>query len=223
MWERSELKQRGKFAFKANYWRCVLIAFILTAITAGSAANSKNESGISFEDLKNFNGFEKTILWGSVSVAFVVAILITVFIKNPLKVGCCGFFINNSYGPCDITALGDAFKGGNFLNIFLTMFLSNLFITLWSILLVFPGIMKSYSYRLVPYILADQPDMEWKDVLKLSSSMMHGNRWAAFVLDLSFIGWYILSGITGGLLGVFYVNPYKRATDAELYKTLLIG
>ena len=73
---------------------------------------------------------------------------------------------------------------------------------------------------MVPYIIADNPDMSATDVIKFSREMMNGNKWRAFVLDLSFIGWYILSGLTLGILSVFYVNPYIYATDAELYMAL---
>ena len=84
-------------------------------------------------------------------------------------------------------------------------------------LFVVPGIMKAYSYRLVPYILADNTDIAPMDALKLSQEMMNGHRMNAFILDLSFIGWFILTLLTCGLLGIFYVNPYYHATNAELY------
>ena len=100
------------------------------------------------------------------------------------------------------------------------MFFRDLYTFLWGLLFVIPGIIKGYSYRMVPYILTEHPDMEPEEAIRLSQQMMNGNKWAAFVLDLSFIGWELLSAATFGLLGIFYVNPYKYATDTELYIAL---
>ena len=88
---------------------------------------------------------------------------------------------------------------------------------LWSLLCVVPGIVKAYSYRMVPYIIAESPDMDQREAFRLSRSMMDGNKWRVFVYDLSFIGWEILNAFTFGFLGLFYVNPYKATADAELY------
>ncbi|MBR3154558.1 MAG: DUF975 family protein, partial [Lachnospiraceae bacterium] len=71
-----------------------------------------------------------------------------------------------------------------------------------------------------PYILAENPDLEWREVFSISRQMMDGEKWNAFVLDLSFLGWVFLSAITLGLVGIFYVNPYKGLTDAALYMAL---
>lgn len=81
-----------------------------------------------------------------------------------------------------------------------------------------PFIMKTYEYWLIPYILADNPDMECKEVFALTKKMMTGHKWEAFVLILSFIGWELLSICTCGLLSIFYVEPYKAYTLAGFYK-----
>ena len=73
---------------------------------------------------------------------------------------------------------------------------------------------------MIPYLLADNPQMTKEQAFAESKRMMQGQKWKAFVLDLSFIGWFILTAITCGILGVFYVNPYKYMTDAELYVAL---
>ncbi|MBQ6583447.1 MAG: DUF975 family protein [Mogibacterium sp.] len=79
------------------------------------------------------------------------------------------------------------------------------------------GIIKAYAWRFVPYILAEKPDIDQKEARELSAAMMNGHKWNAFVYDLSFIGWIFLGVLTLGLLNLFYVNPYKGASDAELY------
>ena len=83
-----------------------------------------------------------------------------------------------------------------------------------------PGIVKAYEYRMAPYILAEHPELSYREVLRMSSNMMDGQKMNAYILDVSFIGWHILSAITGGIVGVFWTNPYVYATDAELYLTL---
>ncbi len=81
-------------------------------------------------------------------------------------------------------------------------------------------IIKSYEYRMVPYLLAENPHLKEKEIFKLTKQMMHGNKWKTFVLDISFFLWYMLSSITLGLAAIFYVNPYTETTKAELYVKL---
>ena len=88
-------------------------------------------------------------------------------------------------------------------------------------LLVIPVIVKTYSYRLVPYLLADNPALSGRAAIDRSRELMHGNKGHAFLLDLSFIGWILLSLLTCGILLVFYVNPYIQCANAELYRALV--
>lgn len=96
------------------------------------------------------------------------------------------------------------------------MFMMNLFIFLWSLLLVVPGIIKSYQYRMVPYIMAENPQMNYRDALALSSRMTEGHKLELFILELSFVGWIILGSLLCGI-GVIFVQPYINATFAEVY------
>jgi uncharacterized membrane protein len=91
-----------------------------------------------------------------------------------------------------------------------------LFTFLWFLALIVPGIIKSYSYRMVPYILCDNPNIGYKRSLILSMQMTDNQKMDMFILDLSFIGWYIL-GLCACCIGVIFVNPYYNATCAELY------
>lgn len=85
---------------------------------------------------------------------------------------------------------------------------------------VIPGIVKAYEYRMIPYILAENPQMSYKDAFAESKRMMTGNKWKAFVLDWSFILWDILAIFTCGILMIFYVRPYQELTNAEFYHAL---
>lgn len=153
-------------------------------------------------------------------IAGVIFILLTVFVFNVIEVGGCKFFVDNIYEKATAGTLLSGFRGSNYMDIVATQFLRSLFTALWSLLLIIPGIVKSYEYRMIPYILGEYSDITYQEAFDMSRSMMHGNKWNTFVLDLSFIGWDILNALTFGILGLFYVNPYKQATRAELYEAL---
>ena len=93
-----------------------------------------------------------------------------------------------------------------------------LFTFLWSLLFLIPGIIKSYSYALTPYLLDDCRNVRAKDALKLSMRMMKGYKWKLFVLKLSYLGWNILSVLTLGILSLFLVNPYYETALAGFYE-----
>lgn len=225
MWVRSELKAKGKAAMKANYWKCVVTALILGILTATQVASSggghSDELDATLQNMDlNVTAILVTVLLVIAGVGAIAALLINIFIVGPVEVGCYNFFLKNSDEPASLSEIIAPFKAGKFVNIWLVSFMSKLFIALWTLLLVIPGIIKSYEYMMVPYILAEDPSVEWRDALAQSKAMMEGQKMAAFVLDLSFLGWHILSNITLGVLGVLYVTPYKESTRAELYKTL---
>ena len=97
------------------------------------------------------------------------------------------------------------------------MFLRTLFVSLWSLLFIIPGIIKQYEYMMIPFLLAENPQMNRKEAFEKSRQMMKGNKWAAFVLDLSFIGWSLLGIITFGLVNIFFAGPYQYLTQSQLY------
>ena len=249
MWTRAQLKSNGMLNFKKNYWKCVLVALILLLVGGVDSSGSGNPTSIrknynqmqeqmngqfSFSgDLGDDLGIAgsnaeiitaATLIGGIVLViiliATIIGILLAVLVLNPLQVGGKRFFVANHYQEeTELSELAFGFKA-NYGNVVKTMFFRDLYTFLWSLLFVIPGIVKSYAYRMVPYLLTEHPDMEANEAITLSQQMMMGQKWNAFVLDLSFIGWHILSALTFGILGIFYVNPYKAATDTELYVAL---
>ena len=241
MWTRRELKERAKAAFKANYWRCVLVAFILALLIGGGAGSSvrKNETadltteqqkamallaeddnlGRLVEGMEKLSALPSSKIKISLGGLGLVGFLLSILVFNPLSVGCYRFFLQNSRGPAELNELGAGFKG-DWGNVVLVMFLKNLFLALWTMLFIIPGIVKAYAYRMVPYILKEHPELSGTQAITLSRRMMKGHKGDAFVLDLSFIGWILLSALTFGILHLFYVGPYIQATDAELYKVV---
>ena len=97
--------------------------------------------------------------------------------------------------------------------------LQMLFIFLWSLLLIIPGIIKSYAYSMSYFIQLDNPDMGPKDSITASRKMMKGHKWQLFVMDLSFIGWYIVGILCLGV-GVLWVHPYYELSKALFYEEL---
>ncbi len=233
MWNRQEIKARGKDRFRFNYWRSVLVAMVISMISgsvgAGAGSSSSglsvnlnlNGDGISFnfDSLKEIFTSERIIIFITIFLfVFAFAMVLNVFVLNPLLVGAKTFFLRNTHERAGIGNLGTGFRSyGRVVN---TMFFNDLFLLLWSLLFIIPGIIKSYSYRMVPYILAEHPEMSGTEVITMSRQMMNGHKWRTFVFDLSFIPWLLLSALTLGVVGVFYVEPYRNAADAELYQAI---
>ena len=103
---------------------------------------------------------------------------------------------------------------------FLVELLMNIYIFLWALLLIVPGIVKSYSYAMAPYLMHDHPEMTASQAIDESMRLMEGNKMRLFMLDLSFIGWWLLCLITFGLL-LFIVCPYQMTARAEFYRELI--
>lgn len=108
----------------------------------------------------------------------------------------------------------------DFTRIFLTMLLKSIYILLWSLLLVVPGIIKSYSYDMTEFVLRDHPELKYDDAISESSRMMKGHKMDLFLLDLSLIGWLILSMITCGI-GLLFLIPYYQTAHAHFYEDLV--
>ena len=207
-------------AFKKNYVSAVVVALLMgifgTVSGESSARRVSENSDIYSGNLFNV-GMITGLLAGIATVVILIVLVAKVFVGNLLKMGGYRVFILNQTAQPGIGTLLDGFRSGHYVNIVLTMFLRDLFTTLWSLLLVVPGIVKHYEYLMVPYIIAENPAMDYKEAFQISKQMMDGEKMEAFIMDLSFLGWYLLSAVTCGLLAIFYVNPYVQASFAEMY------
>lgn len=175
------------------------------------------------------NIFGTTWLYGLVaflllSVASSISSIVVVgplLIAGPLYVGLSKLFLGATRKNSDknnLAVLIDGFTS-NFVNNFLAGLLYNLFIVLWSMLFVIPGIVKSYSYSMTYYILNDHPEYTANEAITASRKMMDGYKMKAFLLDLSFLGWFILGSLVCGV-GILWVYPYQQAAHAELYEEI---
>lgn len=155
------------------------------------------------------------LVFGIISV---VGICKSIFISDPLKVGLRSYFMNNRENKAEFKDIFSVFVGGKYLNTVGTVFTTNLFVFLWSLLFVIPGIYHKYVYWLVPYICAGNPDVSASEARRLSRVMTEGYKLEIFVLELSFIGWRLLGGAL--IFGNHFIEPYIQATYAELYAEL---
>ena len=234
MWSNSNLKSRGMSAFQSNYWMAVAVALIVSIVVGafsqgGGNSVSLNISGLAesegvlWELLKNPLGFLLTSV--SVILAVIIAfagILFSIFIGNVFAVGGNRFFMENREYRPGLAKVLYGFRCGHYMNIVEIMFLKSLYTFLWTLLLIVPGIIKSYEYRMVPYILSENPAIDSKRAFELSKRMMDGQKINAFLLDLSFIGWRILGAFTCNILPIFWTTPYIEATRAELYAVMRV-
>ncbi len=153
------------------------------------------------------------------AVVLLIVLPLEILIVNPLEVGIRRFFAKNLMGEANFREVCFAFDH-HYKNAVKIMFFRGLYVFLWSLLFVIPGIVKAYEYQMIPYLIEENPGISKEEAFAQSRALMEGNRWKAFILDLSFLGWYILSGMTLGIVGVFYVNPYAAQTKAALYQKL---
>lgn len=191
---------------------------IFKAIEANLNSATKSQKYIfKIWDAINFFNMNKTDIGIFLCIAAVLAFAFTIFIADPLIVGGKKYFLEaRNNNNTKVSTILSIFKQGNWGNIALTMLLRNVYNALWYLTII-GGIIKTYEYRMIPYILAENPKIARKEAFKRSKQMMKGNKWKVFVLDMSFFGWNFLSVLTFGMLSILYVNPYNAATIAELY------
>jgi uncharacterized membrane protein len=153
-----------------------------------------------------------------IPVLEIIISIAVVLISGPFALGLAGFFIKRIRG--EEIAIGNIFDGFNrFLQSFLAMLFSLIFVFLWSLLLIVPGIIKGLGYSIVFYILYDDPNIKPLDALKKSQVMMKGFKLKYFLLQLSFIGWALLGVLTLGI-GLLWLYPYIYLASANFYENL---
>lgn len=231
MWDRVQFKDTGKARFKANYWPYVAVSVVLALVSGSLFSYVKN--GVKVIERLIAGGLihlspETASLLHHITIVTIPFVLtsgvlglaFTILVGNPYAVGASRFFLENDgvrQPAFDRVVFGFT---ADFGNVVLTMLLRSIFVFLWSLLLVIPGIVRSYGYFAVPYLLAENPGMDWNRALKLSLAMTQGHKWDIFVTHLSFLGWLLLSAVTFQLVGAFYVFPYMDATNTEMYRWL---
>ena len=174
-------------------------------------------SGISHTDLAGV----ETFLAGLMSYILVIAIVLAVI---QFVLGC---IVAVGYAKFNLNLVdGEEPKAGTLFDYFpqwrtmlLAGFLQALYVFLWTLLFIIPGIVAGYRYAMTSYILAENPDMDAGDAIDASKTLMDGNKWRLFCLSFSFIGWDILCAFTLGI-GYLWLTPYEQAANAAFYRDI---
>lgn len=190
----------------------------------GSLVNNVSKSGsFLFGVLNAINQvLFKDRIWASIIIIIgaTISLFYWIFVSKVLEVGNARFFLENrKYTKTKANKLALPYRLGKTTHVAYTMFLKNLYTILWGLTII-GGFIKYYSYYLVPYILAENPNMKTKDVLKLSKEMMAGYKWEMFKLDLSFIGYHLLGILTLNVSNLVFATPYINCTKVESYMFL---
>ena len=237
MWRRETLKSHAKLFLKEHYMTAFLVC--LVAIILGASTESPMflrrivpgdvMFGQVFESIREGDPSVGTTfitplrflfksLIGIVSLGLaLVFVALRIVVGNNIKVGRARYFSHAIAGDSQFEYVFSTFKRGEWGQMALKLLYVDVIIFLWGLLLVIPGIIKSYQYRFVPFILAENPQLSARQAMDLSTTMTDNDKINLFVLDLSFLGWRILSGLIP-LVGPFLLEPYPKATEATLYR-----
>lgn len=220
-WTTAQVKERAKNALRTfGYWRAFIVTLIITLLVGGSSGGSSAASGSTAEG--GVSSLDPSVLYAVFAVFFVIvlaSLAFSIFISAPLSVGQNRFFMEHRGCNAEIGRIFWVFGCGNYLNVVKIMFLMGLKIFLWSLLFIIPGIIKSYEYFAIPYILAENPGIDSKRAFELSKQMTMGEKFNIWWLGITFIGWHILSALLCGV-GELFLMPYIQATNAEVYSVL---
>lgn len=230
MFNRAEFKKDAKAVLSKNYWTCFLVTLVPLLLN-GSQMDYKIDSSFDYAMNGNYvdgvSSFFGNSLIGRLLpymiiavllmlLAIVAAILFSLLVVNILEVGKKKFFLDAREGKYEFKTLGFVYKSSGFWNVAKIVFVQNLLIFLWTLLLIVPGVIAYYRYYFVKYIVAENPNIEMSEAFALSRELTNGIKMDLFILNLSFIGWNLLNIITFGL-ATFFIAPYMEATDAQVY------
>lgn len=216
--EARELRRIARENLAGNWKKAVTAAFLAALLgglvtSSGGSINIEADSEIFYELPPLVQTYFVALLGVGSTLNLVHFIL-----GGVIRQGYCVYLLkqHDRQNPetRDLFSQFDRFGDG-----FCLALLQSLFIALWSLLLIIPGIIKAYSYSMAPFIMAENPNMTAKEALAASSNLMDGHKADLFFLDLSFIGWAILSLLTLGI-GDFWLNPYTNAAHAAFYRSI---
>lgn len=251
----ADFREIARNALRGKWAIAILTGFLASLMGAGIATGGGgSSSGNNDDSTENlFREIQTTDFWLQVRTILIAAIvilviwvIITIIISGAAKLGYAIFNLklidNKEVAVSDLFSQFHRLGDGFCMN-----FLVGLFTALWSLLLVIPGIIKSYSYAMTPYILAENPGMTATEAITESRSVMDGNKWRLFCLGFSFIGWGLLcaaptlialailsgSAIRSGniavllwlipysipsFIGSLFLKPYQEAAYAAFYR-----
>ncbi len=216
--EYSLIRQRARENLKNNWGISIAVAAIAVltgAVLTGNGFLPQIETKVS--DTQDLLDLVKSG-YGAALGLFGILGFVQLIVGGTIQLGYVKFLLKQHDGRelnwKDLFSEFDRFGTG-----FAQAFLRGLYTFLWSLLLIVPGVVKSLSYAMTPFILAENPDMTASEAITCSQEMMYGHKWELYILRLTFIGWSILAGVTLNL-GYLLLNPYTNAAETVFYRQL---
>ena len=200
---------RGKWGVAVAV--CLVASLLLGSLSLVTRLSSQDTLDV----LEELELYQMVALLTKLAAVSLICSVIIFVISGVVSFGLADFFIRLVKGePVEFRMLFGHFHRiwqGICMN-----FMVSLFTFLWSLLFIIPGIIAVYRYAMVPYLMAEFPDLGVMDAIRESKRLMHGNKWRFFCLGISFIGWALLSAMTFGI-GSLWLNPYMNAAQAAFY------
>ena len=226
-WDSKRLRERAKGVMTGHYWQMLLISLLCALATGAFGFLFGSGNFLKIGDLLHGEWYLPYVireLLPSLSFTTIavgtLGILYLIFVARPVEVGQCRYFTLCRYGEYEWKNTLFSFKEGRYMNIVTTLLVRDIKIFLWSLLFFIPGVVKSYEYFMVPYIMAENPYLEKERAFEISSSLTYGDKGRMFCIDLAFFGFYLLLAIATLGIGVIFLMPYHKAVRAELYGAL---
>lgn len=198
--ENSELRRAAKATLSGRWTNPVLCTLVYAIIVGVCSA---------------FSGGGETL-----PLLSVVGLALSLLVVAPLAFGYSVAFLRHVRGEADddlVTRPFQAFK--EYSRYLGTSVLTTVYILLWCLLLIIPGIIMGYAYSMTPYIMHDHPELSASECIARSKQMMNGYKWKLFLLDLSFIGWLLLCILTLGIL-TLWISPWMACSRVKFYEEL---
>lgn len=222
--EASMLRQRARENLADNWGVSIgvaAVASLLGGLLVGVSFLPEISTSIEIPLLREFSlWLEEGLRLGDVTVNFKTGVFgfAAFLLGGVLQLGYARFLLkqHDRQNPefNDLFSEFDRFGTG-----FAQHFLCNLYTALWTILLIIPGIIASYSYAMTPFILAEHPELTASQAITRSKEMMDGHKADLFILDMTYLGWGILAALTLNI-GNLWLNPYRNAAYATFYRQL---
>ena len=199
-----------------------LVAGILGGVLTSVSTNFNANINIDEEVIQDFPEVLRSVLFAYTTIVASIggALGLAQFLLGgPVKLGYCRYLLKLHDGEegdiKDLFSQFDRFADGFLLNL-----LTGIYVFLWSLLFIIPGIVAAYRYAMAPFIMQENPGMRAGEAIDASKKMMDGHKGELFILDLSFIGWALLSGLFTMGIGNLWLNPYMNASHAAFYRRL---
>ena len=216
--ESSDLRYQARQTLTGK-WGVAVLAGFLAALLGGLVVGSGAGPNLNLEE-EELRHIPKVLLPYIMMLASIGGILgiVRFIVGGPVKLGYCRFLLKMQDG--EDAQVGDLFsRFDRFGDGFCLELLTSLYIMLWSLLFIIPGLVKAYAYAMAPFILEENPNMTPSEAIKASRELMDGHKFDLFCLHWSFFGWALLSVLTLGI-GSLWLNPYMNAATAAFYRSI---